>query len=60
VRTPALAKARAVPSGRPLRSQALDASQYSSKDEGLRLMSDNSSPNSRDLQGYQAGGRSGD
>ncbi len=42
VRKPAFAKARAAPSGRPLRSQAFDASQYSSNDEGLRLMSDNS------------------
>jgi hypothetical protein len=33
-----LTKARAVPSVRPLRSQALDASQYSSNDKGLRLM----------------------
>jgi hypothetical protein len=28
-----------------LRSQAFEASQYSSNDEGLRLMSDNSPPN---------------
>jgi hypothetical protein len=38
MRKPALTKARAVPSGRPLRSQDLDASQYSSNDEALRLM----------------------
>lgn len=44
LRKPAFAKARAAPSGRPLRSQAFDASQYSSNDEGLRLMSDNSPP----------------
>ena len=37
VRKPALIKARAVPSVSPLRSQALDASQYSSNDKGLRL-----------------------
>ena len=47
MRKPALANARAAPSGRPLRSQALDANQYSSNDEGLRLMSDNS-PSIRD------------
>jgi hypothetical protein len=42
VRKPALAKALAAPSDRRLRSQPLDASQYSSNDEGLRLlMSDN-------------------
>ena len=46
LRKPAFAKARAAPSGRPLRSQAFEASQYSSNDEGLRLMSDNSPPNS--------------
>src|SRR5690242_18825347 len=40
LRKPALAKARAAPSGRPLRSQSFDASQYSSNDEGLRLISD--------------------
>jgi hypothetical protein len=44
LRKPAFAKARAAPSGRPLRSQAFEASQYSSNDEGLRLMSDNSPP----------------
>lgn len=44
LRKPAFAKARAAPSGRPLRSQAFDASQYSSNDEGLRLMSDNLPP----------------
>jgi hypothetical protein len=44
LRKPAFAKARAAPSGRPLRSQALEASQYSSNDEGLRLTSDNSPP----------------
>src|SRR5215203_6953693 len=35
VRKPALAKARAVPSDSPLRSQALDACQYSTKDAVL-------------------------
>src|SRR5260221_13268088 len=42
VRKPEFTKARAVPSTNPLRSQALDASQYSSNDVALRLMmSDN-------------------
>jgi hypothetical protein len=35
--TKAFSKARAVASGRPLLCQALDASQYSSNEEGLRL-----------------------
>ena len=37
VRKPALAKARAVPSDSPMRSQALDACEYSSKDAVLCL-----------------------
>src|SRR5918993_99348 len=37
VRKPALARARAVPSDSPVRSQALDACEYSSKDAVLCL-----------------------
>ena len=45
MRKPALAKALAVSSDSPLRSQPLDASQYSSNDERLRLlMSANPAP----------------
>ncbi len=40
----------AAPSGKPLRSQAFEASQYSSNDEGLRLMSDNSPQSGSELK----------
>ncbi len=43
LRKPALTNALALPSARPLRSQAFEASQYSSNDKALRLtMSDTS------------------